>query len=131
MLKKSIFLTLVLFLNLALFAETTFTKPATLSVMFSSYDAEITFSVDEDGKTAAVTVFAFSYGEKNMGNFTFSAERQDDGTFAAKKQVVQSVLPEKTIGVTITSAKVNPENEQVEIKFKPGKMPFNITLKTK
>ena len=133
--KKSILLMPALFLSLALFAESvSFTKDSSLSVLAKSYDAEITYSFDEEyggGEAVLVTVHAFSYSDKRMGDFSFSAQKQKDGSFSAKKQVTKSECDGKQIDVTVSSAKIEPGSQKVEVKFKPGKMPFNIKLKTK
>ena len=118
-----------------LFSEgRSFTKDSVLSVMFSSYDSLITYSLEEkDGREEIliVTVHAFSYSDKSMGDFSFEAARQKDGLFSAKKQTVPCVRDEKAIDVTVSSAKIDIASEKVEVKFKPGKMPFAIFLRTK
>ncbi len=129
------FVLLTVLALLPLFGEgKSFTKDSSLSVMFSSYDSVITYSFDfatENEEKLLATVHAFSYSDKSMGDFTFSAEKQRDGTFSAKRQVVPCERDGKTIDVTVSSAKIDTEREQVEIKFKPGKMPFAISLRTK
>ena len=133
---KKIVLSLLVFLGMAFSAVSQenihFSKECTLSVMVKSFDASIDFSAEEEEQdTLSVTVHAFSYSDKKMGDFTFTAEKQKDGTYSAKKQTVQSERNGKTIEVTVSSAKIDLNSRSVKIKFKPGAMPFNITLKSK
>ncbi len=49
---------------------------------------------------------------------------------ALKKQVVPSTSGGKPIAVTVSYAKIDTVTGALELKFKPGKMPFNIVMKS-
>ena len=113
--------------------EVTFTKTCEFSVMFRTDSAPVTFSLAPSGTGAnslLVTVYAFSYKDKSLGDFSFTAAKSADGNFVAKKQVVQSTSDGKPISVTVSSAKIDSRSQSVEIKYKPGKMPFAIKMRT-
>ncbi len=117
-----------------LFAETVdshFTKNCICKVMTSSAKTNVTFSLVENESELNVLVSPFSYNDKSIGEFSFVAQKKSDGFFYAQKQSAKTTNASgEEIIVTISSAKIDVQNQKVELKFKPGKMPFNISLQT-
>lgn len=120
----------------------TFTKNATMSVMGSKIPTEITFSTEKSTVTESdiaktendsiiLKINEFSYKDKTVGEFKVNLKKDEKtGLFFAKNTTSESVSKEKSITINIIECSLNPENQKLKIKYKPGKMPFPILLET-
>ncbi len=129
--RKSFFITLLLSFASLVFAED-YTQNSVLSVMSTSYPADVSYSVTHDENSlekVLLTVHEFSYKDKTVGEFSVELlqDKNNKNVFTTKNTTVKAVSAEKTTDITISSLELS-QNSLV-MKFKPGKMPFNITLK--
>lgn len=114
--------------------EKMYTQDSILVVMGTKHETEITFYIEEN----QITVLPFSYNEKEIGQFTLALTKVKDGKqkgkLIAENTSVQAVGKDKTTELNVISASLDMGDDgkncapEFSMKFKPGKMPFPITL---
>ena len=125
---------ILLFISVATaLVANSYTQPSTMKVVGKKYNVAISFSIEQNNNPL-VTVEPFSYKDKTVGSFKI-----DFGTFnplqkryTVKNSMTTSYLQDKSIAITIVEATLT-YNETTNspvlfLKYKPGKMPFPITI---
>ena len=118
-----------LFLFSASFYAKEYTQNSTLSVMGKKNEAKISFSFDEEERLLSVNTI--SYRDKIIEKFSIKLKREDkNGTvYSAENCTVISGSRETKKEIYIISVTLNlSEDPDLALKFKPGKMPFAISL---
>ena len=131
---KKLFLAAVLLFAGTLIYAQGYTQKSLMSVMGSKSEAQVEFGVSE--KTDAsllLTVNGFSYKNKTVGEFTLTLNSYDDGNiYSAKNVVVQAEGKDKPTVITVIECSLTFTDENLspvlKMKYKPGKMPFAISL---
>lgn len=123
-------LLIYIFVSFAFSQPVTVRQLSTLSVLGSKSESEIQFTVTEDeGDSKTITILPFSYKDKTVDQFSFSIKKKQDGSFYANNI---SVIANDGKQITILEAELIFNSEpELRIKYKPGKMPFPITLMKK
>ena len=129
--RRTIFLfSILFFLSFAFSQSEPVHQLSELSVLGSKSEAEIQFIVSEDkGDSRMITILPFSYKDKSVDQFSFSINKMQNGRFYTKNI---SVISNDGKQITVLEAELIFNSEpELRIKYKPGKMPFPITLKKK
>ncbi len=108
-----------------------------LTVLGSKAAAEIQFTVEDEADSKLITVLPFSYKDKSVDEFSFSVNKINEGRFYTKNICV-TACDGKEITIIEAELLYSPTEKsestlvpELRIKYKPGKMPFPITLKKK
>ena len=138
MTKRIIAAALAAFICIPLFCAE-YDQASTMSVMGKKTEADISFSIDDaDDQSLLLCIREFSYKDKTVGDFSLRLVSEDGGkTYKARNVVVRSAPTSSgEDGKSITVAECSVEYKDTGrsgtpvlfLKYKPGKMPFAITL---
>jgi hypothetical protein len=106
----------------------TFTQKSVMSVAGSKVEATISFSVQDNADgTKTLTVHSFSYKNKTVSEFSLVLAKDKDEKYSAKNTTVNNIHI-STASLSYSGTQVYPV---LYMKYKPGKMPFPITLSAK
>ena len=115
--------------------KNTITQDSLLTVLGSKNTLSVDFSIDEkQNDSLKITIHSFSYKDKTVQQFSFILEKDDDKY--SVKNVVALTADNKKINIIEASLSnldglSSDEKPVLYMKYKPGKMPFAITLSKK
>ncbi len=115
--------------------KNTITQDSLLTVLGSKNTLSVDFSIDEkQNDSLKITIHSFSYKDKNVQQFSFILIKDDDKY--SVKNVVALTADNKKINIIEASFSnldglSSDEKPVLYMKYKPGKMPFSITLTKK
>lgn len=115
--------------------KNTITQDSLLTVLGSKNTLSVDFSIDEkQNDSLKITIHSFSYKDKNVQQFSFILIKDDDKY--SVKNAVALTADNKKINIIEASLSnldglSSDEKPVLYMKYKPGKMPFSITLTKK
>lgn len=115
--------------------KNTITQDSLLTVLGSKNTLSVDFSIDEkQNDSLKITIHSFSYKDKTVQQFSFILKKEDDKY--SVKNVVALTADNKKINIIEASLSnldglSSDEKPVLYMKYKPGKMPFSITLTKK
>ena len=127
--KKLTFTLLFLSLSLTTYAQN-YSQKSNLKVLSVKSETLITFDITQNETGLLLTVHPFSYKDKKNGEFSLQLKQDNNNPekYSIQNITVQSKNPEAEISVLSCKLDMKQENPELYIKYKPGKMPFPITL---